>query len=78
MRMTHEPLAMICCGERTETPYANHASDVITRRIQVDGAIPSALLTLKSLRVCVEELVIEEMAAALPATWAQSGVTARF
>jgi hypothetical protein len=47
-------------------------------KIHVEGAIPSALRTRSIRKVWVEELVIEAMAPAAPAIWAQSGITGMF
>ncbi len=69
---------MICWGERTEMPYANHDTEDVTSKSHVDGAIPAAVRTLKRRVVCVEELTTEATAAVPPAIWAQSGITASF
>ena len=48
------------------------------RRIQVDGEMPAAVRDFNIRVVWVDELVIDAMAAAVPAIWAQSGITESF
>ena len=50
----------------------------MVRRIHVEGEIPAAVRDLNIRVVWVDELVIDAMAAAAPAIWAQSGITVSF
>jgi len=48
------------------------------RRIHVDGEMPAAVRDFNIRVVWVDELIIDAVAAAVPAIWAQRGITKGF